>query len=58
MLAKYIPDDCIVVSESGIVSHDDMKNVRQNGVDAVLIGETLMRSGDISETMKQLREGI
>lgn len=35
-----------------------MQMVRQLGADAVLIGETLMRSGNVTETLHQLREGI
>ena len=34
---------------------NDMKNVKEQGADAVLIGETFMRSDNIKETMKQLR---
>ena len=58
MLAKEIPKHCIIVSESGIADNEDMKRVKEYGVDAVLIGETLMRSENIAETMRQLRNGI
>ena len=47
----------ILVSESGIKTNADMKTVQQNGADAVLIGETLMRSNNLTETLHQLREG-
>jgi len=57
-LASLIPENCVVVSESGIASNDDMRFVRENGADAVLVGETLMRSGNIAETMKALRAGV
>lgn len=57
-LSKMIPDECLLVSESGIAFNDDMKKVKSAGADAVLIGETLMRSGNISETMASLRENV
>ncbi len=57
-LATMIPDSCVVVSESGIADNSDMKYVREYGADAVLIGETLMRSNSISETMNALRDGV
>ncbi|MCM1225859.1 MAG: indole-3-glycerol phosphate synthase TrpC [Clostridium sp.] len=56
-LAAMIPDSCVKISESGIKDNADMKFVRECGADAVLIGETLMRSGNIGETMKALRYG-
>lgn len=57
-LAGQIPSSCAVVSESGIASNSDMKIVRKNGADAVLIGETLMRSENITETINALRDGV
>ena len=53
-----IPDKCLLVSESGIAFNDDMKKVKSAGADAVLIGETLMRSGNISDTMASLRKDV
>ena len=47
----------IFVSESGIRNNADMHTVQQNGADAVLIGETLMRSDSITATLYALREG-
>lgn len=35
-----------------------MKAVRSYGADAVLIGETLMRSDDIADTLERLRDGV
>ena len=57
-LSKMIPDKCLLVSESGIAFNDDMKKVKSAGADAVLIGETLMRSGNISDTMASLRKDV
>ena len=47
----------LFVSESGIKNNADMHTVQANGADAVLIGETLMRSDNITATLHALREG-
>ncbi len=57
-LKPYAPADAVFVSESGIRDNADMKTVRSLGADAVLVGETLMRSGNVSETLAELREGV
>lgn len=57
-LASQVPDGCVLVSESGIRNNGDMKIVRKHGADAVLIGETLMRSGDIGRSLRELRDGV
>jgi len=53
-LLTDIPDDRTVVSESGIKTRDDVVKLRQAGVDAVLVGESLMREKDIGKKMKEL----
>lgn len=53
-LRPLIPKDRIVVSESGIKERSDMEKLRQWGVDAVLIGESLMSAPDIAAKMKEL----
>lgn len=45
-LRRMVPPEILFVSESGIRGAEDIHSLRQNGTDAVLIGETLMRSGD------------
>lgn len=57
-LAGMIPEGKVIVSESGIRDNADMKTVRSYGTDAVLIGETLMRSGNIGATLTALRENV
>lgn len=57
-LAGMIPEGKVIVSESGIRDNADMKTVRNYGADAVLIGETLMRSGNIGATLTALRENV
>lgn len=54
-LIGSIPDDKIVITESGINTKDDIKSLKEVGVDAFLIGEALMREADIG---KKLREFI
>ena len=57
-LSNIVGDHAVLVSESGIKTNADMKKVRSLGADAVLIGETLMRSGNIGTTLHELREGV
>lgn len=53
-LIKIIPRDKIIVSESGIKTNTDIQLLRNTSVNAVLIGETFMRSHDKSAQMKEL----
>jgi indole-3-glycerol phosphate synthase len=53
-LLRDIPDDRIVVSESGIQSRDDVVRLEKAGVDAVLVGESLMREKDMGKKVKEL----
>ncbi|GHU35554.1 indole-3-glycerol phosphate synthase [Spirochaetia bacterium] len=54
-LRELIPAGITTVSESGIRSADDIRILSEYGIDAVLIGETLMRSGDKKEALATLR---
>lgn len=45
-LRKLVPPEILFVSESGIRDGEDIRRLRENGTDAVLIGETLMRAPD------------
>jgi indole-3-glycerol phosphate synthase len=53
-LLKDIPDDHIVVSESGIKTREDVLKLQQAGVDAILVGESLMREKEIGKKVKEL----
>ena len=53
-LRPLIPQDRIVVSESGIKNRADMGKMKEWSVDAVLIGEALMSAPDIAAKMKEL----
>lgn len=52
---KIIPKDVLFVSESGINNAEDIAKLRDIGVDAVLIGETLMRATDKKAKLNELR---
>ena len=53
-LRESIPADKIVVSESGIYSPEDVMRLQEAGVQAMLVGESLMRSPDIGEQVRSL----
>ncbi|MCQ2085248.1 MAG: indole-3-glycerol phosphate synthase TrpC [archaeon] len=54
-LRKYVPEDYVFVAESGIKTAEDIRVLREAGVDAVLIGETLMRSPEKKKKLDELR---
>lgn len=54
-LRNLVPSDVVFVSESGIRGAEDTRVLYANGTDAVLIGETLMRSPDKRAMLKSLR---
>lgn len=54
-LAPLIPEDKVVISESGIHTGADLLLLKDAGVDGVLIGESLMRAPDIALKLKELR---
>lgn len=51
---KLVPDDVLLVSESGIGTHADIVRLRSEGIAAVLVGESLMRQPDIGIAVKTL----
>jgi len=54
-LRKQIPADVVVVAESGIKNVEDARRMREAGADAILVGETLMRSADPASSLRELR---
>ena len=56
-LRSLIPDGIITVAESGIKNHNDILELQRAGFDAALIGETIMRSKDKAEIIRQLKYG-
>ena len=54
-LRSMIPSDKVFVSESGVSLAEDVAALRAAGVDAVLVGEALMRAADKSAKLKELK---
>lgn len=52
---KMVPEDVVFISESGIKTAQDIQKLRENGTNAVLIGETFMRSSDKKKALQELR---
>lgn len=52
-LAKCIPQDKILVGESGIETAQDVVKLKASGVNSVLVGTTLMRSSNISSKITE-----
>jgi len=57
-LVPMIPNGKIIVAESGISDHEQLVELSKIGVDAFLVGESLMRSGDEYEALKSLKYGV
>ena len=56
-LRPLVPDGTVFVSESGIKTYEDIRVLKDGGVDAVLIGEILMRSADKAASLRELNGG-
>ena len=56
-LAELARPDALLVSESGINSHTDLKQLASLGAKAFLVGETLMRQADVEQATKDLLFG-
>jgi len=56
-LRKLVPSEVLFVSESGMKTRDDIRTLEENGTNAVLIGETFMRSSNKAEMLKELAGG-
>jgi len=53
-LAEEIPNDAVAVSESGIKTAADVAFCREHGINAILVGETLMRASHVPDKIREL----
>jgi indole-3-glycerol phosphate synthase len=53
-MRERVPDQCVLVGESGIKTLADVQRLEAAGVDAILVGESLMREPDIGAAVDRL----
>ncbi len=53
-LLSNIPEDCLVITESGIHSAEDVHKMREHGVNSFLVGEAFMRQDDPGQALFKL----
>ncbi|MFI5253565.1 MAG: indole-3-glycerol phosphate synthase TrpC [Bacteroidota bacterium] len=53
-IAELLPSGCVIISESGIQSVDDLRLLKSHGIFAALIGELFMKSGNPGENLSRL----
>jgi indole-3-glycerol phosphate synthase len=53
-LMKLAPAECTLISESGIRTDEDIRTLKEAGIAAVLVGESLLRQPDIEQAVKTL----
>jgi indole-3-glycerol phosphate synthase len=53
-MRRRIPDECVLVGESGIRTRADVERLEAAGVDAMLVGESLTREADIGLAVDKL----
>jgi len=53
-LRPQIPAGCTVVAESGVFTRQDARRLHEAGADALLVGESLMKSGDAGAAIQEL----
>lgn len=53
-IRPLLPDDCTVVGESGVFTRDDAQRLKNAGVDALLVGESLMRNNNAAQAIEEL----
>jgi len=57
-LRKLIPQDCTVITESGIRKAEDLKTLSGMGISGALVGEMFMRSQQVVADVKELKDGF
>jgi indole-3-glycerol phosphate synthase len=56
-LAKMVPEDRILISESGLFTHADLTRMASCGARTFLIGESLMRQPHVADATRTLLQG-
>jgi indole-3-glycerol phosphate synthase len=57
-ISEEAPSDVILISESGIKTPADSRRVYESGVNAILVGESLMRSADVPASVHALLDVV
>lgn len=55
-LSQQIPDDLLIVSESGYSSKSDLDKIKKRNINAVLVGEYFMKKNNLNESIKEFLE--
>ena len=55
-ISEILPDDVLIVSESGITKKDDIEQLKDSRTDGILVGEHLMKAESVGDEIKRFKE--